>query len=163
MISRLTRVTRTRLASVPGDRGAFAALELVILSAFVIVMMLLVVGFGRVGRGRELVDQAAEAAARAGSLSSYPAAAVDAAQRAAEATLATGGLSCGGMDVQLDTSRFYPGGQVSAQVSCTADLSGLAMAGLPGSVTLRASASSPLETYRPIPAGFSNPDVPGGG
>jgi Flp pilus assembly protein TadG len=132
------------------DRGAFAALELCILSAFVVVMLLLVAGFGRVSRGRELINQAASAAARAGSLSLSPTLAAGAARRAAEQTLATGGLSCGSMQVRLDTSRWYPGGQVTAHLSCRADLSSLAMAGLPGAVTLRADATSPLETYRPV-------------
>jgi Flp pilus assembly protein TadG len=132
------------------DRGAFAALELSILSAFAVVMLLLVAGFGRVSRGRELIDHAAAAAARAGSLSLSPTLAAGAARRAAEQTLKTGGLSCSSMQVRLDTSRWYPGGQVTAHLSCRADLSSLAMAGLPGSVTLIADATSPLETYRPI-------------
>jgi len=61
----MLRTHWTRVRGEP-DRGAFAALELTILVPFVIVMLLLVVAFGRVSRGRQLVDQAAEAAARAG-------------------------------------------------------------------------------------------------
>lgn len=136
-----------------GDRGAFAALELVILTPFVIVMMLLVVAFGRVERGRELVDQAAQAAARAGSLSTNAYAAQSAAQQAATQTLSGGGLSCGSVTVDLDTSAFYPGGQVVAHVSCQTSLDDVAVPGLPGGVTLHASSTSPLEQYRPYGGG----------
>lgn len=132
------------------DRGAFAALELVILTPFIIVMMLLIVGFGRVERGRQLVDQAAQAASRAASLTVSPAAAQTAAQQAAEHTLSDGGLSCSSMTVNIDTSAFYAGGQVTAHLSCQADLSQLAMAGLPGSTRLTSDSTSPLEQYRPL-------------
>lgn len=132
------------------DRGAFAALELVILTPFIIVMLLLVVGFGRVERGRQLVDQAAQAASRAASLTNSPGDAQAAATKAATQTLGNGGLSCGHLNVIVDISRFYAGGQVTAHLSCAADLSQLAMAGVPGSTTLKADSTSPLETYRPL-------------
>jgi Flp pilus assembly protein TadG len=132
------------------DRGAFAALELVILVPFIIVMMLLVVGFGRVERGRQLVDQAAQAASRAASLSINPYAAQTAAQQAAKQTLSDGGLSCASVIVNIDTRAFYAGGQVTAHLECEADLSGLALAGVPGSVALKADSTSPLETYRQL-------------
>lgn len=135
------------------DRGAFAALELAILVPFIIVMMLLVVGFGRVERGRQLVDQAAQAASRAASLSLNAAAAQDAAHQAAQQTLSDGGLSCASMTVDLDTSQFHAGGQVTAHLACNADLSGLAMAGLPGSVHLTSDSTSPLEQYRQLGGG----------
>jgi Flp pilus assembly protein TadG len=135
------------------DHGGFAALELAILFPFVIVMLLLVVGFGRVSRGRELVDQAAQAASRAGSLSSSPGAAHDAAIQAAQQTLTDGGMSCSDVQVTVDTAAFRPGGQVSAHVTCTANLAGLTLSGVPGHLTLTADSVSPLEPYRPIATG----------
>lgn len=135
------------------DRGAFAALELVILVPFIIVMLLLVVGFGRVERGRQLVDQAALAASRAASLTLNPVAAQTAATQAAQQTLSGGGLSCSSMNVSIDTSAFYAGGQVTAHLICRADLSGLALAGLPGTVNLKADSTSVLEQYRQINPG----------
>jgi Flp pilus assembly protein TadG len=136
-----------------GDRGAFAALELVILLPFVIIMILVVVAFGRVERGRELVDQAAAAAARAGSLSTNAITAQQAAQSAAEQTLRDGGMSCSSVHAQLDTSEFYPGGQVTANVSCVTKFGDLAMSALPGSLTLTARSTSILEQYRPLSGG----------
>jgi Flp pilus assembly protein TadG len=135
------------------DCGAFAALELVILFPFILVMIALVAAFGRVERGRQLVDQAAQAASRAGSLASTPYTANSAAQNAASETLRDGGLSCSNMTVTLDTSQFHAGGTVIAHVSCRADLSGLAMSGVPGSVTLTADATSPLDRYRQLGTG----------
>jgi Flp pilus assembly protein TadG len=133
-----------------GDAGAFAALELAILLPFVVVMLLLVVGFGRVERGRELVDQAAAAAARAASLSTSPGAARTAAISAATQTLSAGGMSCAGMQVSVDTSAFHPGGDVTAHLSCSSDLSGLTLSGVPGHVHLTSTATSPLESYRQL-------------
>jgi Flp pilus assembly protein TadG len=144
---RQRRVEATRHRA---DRGAFAALELVILFPFILVMIALVAAFGRVERGRQLVDQAAQAASRAGSLATTPYTASSAAQNAAEETLRDGGLSCANMTVTLDTSQFRAGGQVVARVSCVADLSGLTMAGVPGSVTMTADSTSPLDWYRTV-------------
>lgn len=152
----LVRRGRDRLPAAERDRGAFAALELVILVPFIIVALLLVVGFGRVERGRQLVDQAAQAASRAASLTPDPAAAQTAAKQAAQQTLSDGGLSCSGMSVVIDTSAFYAGGQVTAHLICQTDLGGLAMAGLPGTLSLRADSTSVLEQYRQI-------ITPGGG
>ena len=133
-----------------GDRGAFAALELVILTPFVLVLIALVAAFGRVERGRQLVDQAAQAASRAGSLASSPVSAASVAQAAATQTLRDGGLSCADVAITLDTSQFYAGGQVVAHVACLSKLTDLAMAGVPGSVTLSASATSVLGRYRQV-------------
>jgi Flp pilus assembly protein TadG len=130
-----------------GDRGAMA-LELALVAPFAIVMLLLVVGFGRVSHGRQLVDQAAAAAARSAALTTTPATATAAGQEAASNTLAQAGISCTALDARIDTLSFHAGGHVTATVSCTADLSGLAMAGMPGSITLHATSRAPLEPFR---------------
>jgi hypothetical protein len=52
------------------------------------------------------------------------------------------------MDVRIDTAAFHAGGEVAATVRCTADLSGLAMAGMPGSTILQAESRAPLEPFR---------------
>ena len=48
---------------------------------------------------------------------------------AATETLAGGGLSCAGMQVNVDTGTFHPGGDVTAHLSCTADLAGCLVRG----------------------------------
>lgn len=124
------------------------ATEMAILAPLVIVMLLLVVAFGRVTHGRATVDQAAAAAARAASLASTPGEAVAAANREAAATLSGAGLSCTGARVSVDASAFGPGGQVTADVTCTVDLAALVLAGVPGRLTMTSSSTSPMETYR---------------
>lgn len=135
------------------DFGAFAALELAILLPFIVVMLLLVAAFGRVERGRELVDQAAQAAARAASLTGSAPAAQSAALAAAQDSLADGGLSCGSMEIDLDTGAFHSGGTVGARLRCTTDLSDLTLSGVPGHVSLTARAEATLENYRQIESG----------
>lgn len=155
VLARLGGVARSvhrRAAAGGSECGAFAALELAILVPFVLVMLLLVVGFGRVERGRELVDQASQAAARAASLAPNPAAAQSAATEAAEETLRNGGLSCtgGGLDAYADTANFGPGGSVTAHVSCSVNLSDLAMAGFPGTTTLISTSTSTIGQYQQV-------------
>ncbi len=133
------------------DREAgFAALELAILSPFVLAMLLLVVGLGRVSQGRQLIEAAGAAGARAAALTNSPGQAQTDARQAAADTLTQAGLACAQLQVTVGTGAFRPGGYVQVDVSCQADLSGLALAGLPGSVTLSSSSRSPLETYRDL-------------
>lgn len=132
-----------------GDEG-LAALELAIMSSFLIVMLLLVVGLGRASHGRQLVEQAGSAAARAAALTNAPGAASLEARQAAASTLAQAGMVCGNLQVDVDTGAFRPGGYVDVDLSCTVGLDGLALAGMPGSVTLTTSARSPLESYRDL-------------
>ncbi|MBL8929317.1 MAG: pilus assembly protein [Kineosporiaceae bacterium] len=135
-----------------GD-GGLMAVELAILTPFVIAMVLLVVAFGRITHARALVDGAASAAARAASLATGPGAAVTEGQAAALASLAAAGLACTGPTVAVDTSALRPGGQTAATVTCTADLSALVLIGVPGSLVLTAQAISPVEAHRDLSGG----------
>jgi len=133
------------------DRGSSTA-ELVILTPIVIVLLLLVVGFGRYAHGRQLVEQAASAAARAASLSATAVQADGRARQAAAASLSDAGVSCTSMGITVDSGDFRAGGTVGVTLTCTADLSGLALAGLPGSVTMTGTGRAPLEQFRQIGA-----------
>jgi hypothetical protein len=62
-------------------------------------------------------------------------------------------VSCTTLRVDVDTTSFRAGGQVTATVSCTATLSDLTLSGLPGTSTVSASATVPLETFRTYGAG----------
>jgi Flp pilus assembly protein TadG len=143
-----------------GDRGS-AAIELAILTPVVIAMLLTVVALGRFSHSRLLVEQASAAAARAASLTSAPFHAEVAARDAAQATLTGAGLPCAQLKVTVDTGAFGPGGVVAATVTCTADLSTLALVGVPGATSVSATSRSPLETYRQFSTGTgsSNPDI----
>ena len=129
------------------DRGSSTA-ELVILTPIVIVMLLLVVGLGRYAHGKQLVEQAAAAAARAASLSATAVQADGRAHQAASASLSDAGVSCTSMSITVDSGDFRAGGSVGVTLTCTADLSGLALAGLPGSVSMTATGRAPLEHFR---------------
>jgi hypothetical protein len=55
-----------------------------------------------------------------------------------------------------DLGDFMPGGVVTVTVSCTVQLSGLGLLRIPGSETITASASSPIDVYRGRALGFTN-------
>ena len=63
------------------------------------------------------------------------------------------------MSAAVDTSSFRAGGTVSVTLTCTADLSGLTLAGVPGSATMTATGAAPLETYRQF-AGVTSGGTP---
>ncbi len=140
--------------SVVGRRGrderGLMALELAILTPVVIALLLGVVALGRVTYGRQLVGQAAGAGARAASLATGPGVAAAAGQAAALQTLADAGVSCTGPVADIDASAFRPGGQVTATVRCSVDLAAMTLVGVPGRLTVQASATSPVEQYRDL-------------
>jgi len=141
-----------RRAQLRGQDG-FATLELVIVAPFLLAFVLLIVGFGRVTHGRQLVEQAAAAAARTAALGSTPGQAKAAARQEAADTLSQAGISCTSMRTDVNTSGFHPGGQVSVTVTCVASLADLTVVGFPGSKTLTATSMSPLDHYRQIGLG----------
>ena len=140
------------------DRGSSAA-ELVIVTPIIIIMLLLVVAFGRYAYGKQLVEQAASAAARAASLSATATQAETRAHQAAAVSLSDAGVSCTSMGITVDSGDFRAGGTVGVTLTCTADLSGLALAGLPGSATMTGTGRAPLEQFRQISLGFSNSEA----
>ena len=125
-------------------------IEFVILAPIMIAVVLLVVGLGRYAHGKQLVEQAAAAAARAASLTSTASDAEGRAARTAAGSLTDAGLSCTGMTTDVDTADFRPGGVVTVTITCTADLSGLALSGLPGTATITSTGRAPLEAHRQI-------------
>lgn len=131
-----------------GDHRGSASLELVLVTPVLIVLMLFVVSVGRLGQARADVDRAARDAARAASMARTSDAAHERAAAAARATLADGGVSCRSMTVGLDTGAFAPDGAVHATVGCTVDLSDLSLLGVPGSRTVTATFTQPVDAYR---------------
>lgn len=129
------------------EKGA-AALELVLVAPVLLVMLLLVIGLGRMANARQEVSAVAADAARAASLERNTSLSAAAAKSAAERSLADGGMSCSGLDVDVDVSAYQPGGQVRVRVACTALLSDVAMSGLPGKQVFTSTSTVPIETYR---------------
>lgn len=131
------------------EEGA-AAVELAVLAPVLVVLLLLVVAAGRLVLAHQEVDAAAADAARAASIANSAPGAQLAAQEAAQADLAGHGITCTSFSSSVDTSNFTPGGAVRVTVSCTASLSGLALLALPGSQTLSAKSTAPIDLYRQI-------------
>ena len=129
------------------ERGA-AAIELVLMAPVLLVVLLLVVGLGRMAGARQEIESVAADSARAAALERNTSLSAAAARTAAERSLGDAGLSCAGLDVNVDISDYQPGGQVQVTVSCTAQLRDVALSGLPGSKVFTASSTVPIETFR---------------
>jgi Flp pilus assembly protein TadG len=133
------------------DTGSFT-LELAVLAPALLLLVAFIVAAGRIEIAGSTIDGVARDAARAASLARTPAAAQTAAQTTATDTAASQNIDCTHLAVTVDTTGFAtPLGTPAAvvvHVSCTALLGDLAIPGLPGSKTLTASFTSPLDPYR---------------
>ncbi len=136
---------------VRGDDGS-AVLELVVLAPVFALIVALLVFAGRVALADHAVAQAADEAARTASIARTQPEADSTADAAARAALAQQHLDCLSTQVGVDTAGFgHPVGTpatVGATVTCVVRLSDLAVPGVPGTRTVTASGTSPLDTYR---------------
>jgi len=136
----------------PGDlcRGN-AALELAILAPVLLMLLCLVIAAGRASVAAGAVAAAARDAARQASIARTPASAIWAARASADAALGQDHLGCAPV-VRMNVAGFWvPAGQpaqVTATVTCRVSLSDLLLPGIPGSRSLTATFSSPLDPYR---------------
>lgn len=131
------------------ERGS-ASVELVLLTPLLLVMLVFVVFLGRLGQARNDVDRAARDAARAASIARSPSDADAAGLAAAHDTMQEGRNNCGQLDVVVNTSGFSAGGTVAATVTCTVDFADVAELKLPGSQTLTATFSEPVDAFRGV-------------
>ncbi len=136
------------------ERGSLSA-ELVILAPALLVFVLIAVAFGRYALGTINVQSAANAAARDASLSRTVAAASTNATTAAASSLRLAGVNClttqtvvdaGGVAAPLGTI-----GTVDVTLTCVVNLSDISVPGLPGTWTITATGSSPVDPYRERP------------
>jgi hypothetical protein len=137
----------------PDPQAGNAVLELVVLAPVVLVLLSLVIAAGRTSVASGSVQAAAREAARQASIARTPAAASTAAQRSADAELAAQHLHCRPAPVvaaHLQGFSVPPGlpASVSVTVSCDVPLADLVLPGSPGSRTLTATFSSPLDPFR---------------
>jgi Flp pilus assembly protein TadG len=131
------------------ERGS-AALEAAIgLPAFMLFVALIVLA-GRVAITTQAVDSAATASARTASIARTTGDANASARSAAAASLADQNLRCVSTTVTVDTTGFSaPLGTpatVTATVRCVVNLADLALPGVPGTRTVTATATSPVDT-----------------
>jgi Flp pilus assembly protein TadG len=131
------------------ERGSATA-ELVLLTPLLILFVLFIVGLGRLSHARALVGDAAAQAARAATLHYLsPAQAAQAARQTATNALASAGLACASQTMNVDTGNDHPGGTITVVLVCRVDLSTVTAAGFPGTDTLQATFTSPVDTYVP--------------
>ncbi|WP_432833050.1 TadE/TadG family type IV pilus assembly protein [Dactylosporangium sp. CA-092794] len=147
------RPVRRRLRD---DRGS-VAVELAIGMPLAVLFVFLIVGAYHLGQANIDVNAAAAAASRAASLTRSAGAADAAARDSATANLAG---QCATVTVSVDTSEFHRGGAVTVHVGCTVTTEGLLGVGLPGSMTVSASSTSPLDLYRARALGFGITEAP---
>jgi Flp pilus assembly protein TadG len=133
------------------DDSGYAPIELAPVALCLLLFLGLIIAAGRTTSALLAVHDAARDAARQASIARTPQDAQTAAQQSALTALESDGLDCS-PTVTVNTSGFsVPVGepaQVSATVSCNVRLSDLAVPGLPGSRTLTATFTSPLDPYR---------------
>jgi hypothetical protein len=139
------------------DRGSIAV-ETAILAPALIAVMALIVVVGRVGNSKLDVAAAAQSAARTISIARSPTAAVEDAERAAQATLRLGSPTCREWTFEAHPTST----EVTVEISCVVDLSAASMLPLPGSRTLSASATEVIDRHRENSGEFGLSEGSGG-
>lgn len=145
-----------RLAAT-ADAGSSTAEALIGIVSLVAVLMFIVM-CGRLVSAQIDLDAAASAAARAGSLARSDGAARADADSAARETLADRGVTCRQVAVSVNTGGLRPGGAVTATVTCSVPLSDLGLLLVPGSRTVQATSTSPIDQWRGIALGIGIAD-----
>lgn len=130
------------------DTGS-ASGELTLLAPLLIALMVFVaVVVHRGVNARLRLDDVAHQAARAASLERTPRSAAHSARSTADVALAAAGVTCETMTVTTDTASLNPGGTVTVEVTCRTDLADALLLGVPGTKTVTASASEPIDIWR---------------
>lgn len=146
---------RLRRLAAAGDAGSSTA-EAALLTPLLVAVLLLVVLCGRLVTAKMDLQAAASAAARSASIARSEPAALAGADRTARETLAARGVICQQVSVSVSTGGLAPGGAVTVTVACTVPLADLALLAVPGSRTVEATATSPVDMWRGVSVGFSH-------
>jgi Flp pilus assembly protein TadG len=137
------------------DDGLYTV-ELVLWTPALVLLAMLAVTAGRIVSANNQAVEASRDAARAASLSFTMPQARAAANTAARDALGRADITCTSLRVTI-TGSVRPGGVVTAQVWCTADLHDIALPGVPGAKTLTGSSSAPIEITRSGPNSGAQP------
>lgn len=134
-----------------GERGS-VSVELALLAPALLLLLSFAVFAGRTQVADGAVEAAARAAAREASLARDAATSATVAGAEAERALAGQGLRCLSTSIDVDPGGFAaPLGQpgdVTVRIGCVVGMGDLLVPGLPGSVTVEASFTSPVDAYR---------------
>lgn len=130
----------------PCDReGGQATLELLIVVPVLIALLSLVVYAAKLPAAQGHVAAAAQTAARAATTAHDPGAARTVAVITATAALAGQQPACNQPSVNVDLTRFAPGGVVTVSVTCTVDQHDLGLIAPVGTRQLTATFTSPVD------------------
>lgn len=133
------------------DEHGSASLEAVVgVPAFALFVGLIIFG-GRTATTHQSVETAAADGARAASIERTNSSARKAALDAATTSLRNQGVDCLDIDVTVDAGQFTRAvghdATVSVTVTCRLDLSDLSVPGVPGSRLIKATITSPIDTW----------------
>ncbi|HEX8508287.1 MAG TPA: TadE family protein [Propionibacteriaceae bacterium] len=133
------------------QRGS-ASVELALVVPALVLMLGLMVAGGRLWFARTIVVDAAQTAARSASLARTAGQAAADGRSAARQSLATAGLRCDNPSVTISTAAFAaPAGtpaSIDSTIICVVPFADVLLPRMPGSVTVTASGTSALDTYR---------------
>ncbi len=129
-----------------GDNRGSTSVELVILAPLIGILLGCVVLVGRVQISRADLEGAARSAARELSIARDPYTALAGVQEGLEATLRVGSPSCRA----LSFAPVIGDSEMSVTIACTVDLQAAAVLPVPGTMTLTASATEIVDTYREV-------------
>ena len=123
-----------------------AIAELVIVAPVLLIVIVLMVGLGRVDSAQGDVESAARAGVQAAVVQADPSDAQAQATTAAAEPLGRCGLTCTAPQISVDTSNFVAGGWVSVTVTCVTSLADVSVPGVPGAKTLTRHVHRPTST-----------------
>ncbi|QNP74981.1 pilus assembly protein [Streptomyces roseirectus] len=128
------------------ERGS-ATVELVLLAPVLLMLLWFLVCCGRLSDTRLQIEDAAHQAARAATHHHTRPGAAEAARTTAAAALDDAGITCQDLTV---TTHDTPsnGTTATAEVTCTVGLQDLALLQVPGTTTLTARATAPVDRFR---------------
>jgi Flp pilus assembly protein TadG len=127
-----------------------ATTELVILAPLLVVLAVSALILGRLVLYQEQVADAARSAVEAAALWPTAPQADEAALLTASYDLVHDDARCVRSSVSVETADLQPGGQIHATVTCVVLVGSSLLPGVPGAMTINASASAPIETYREV-------------
>ncbi|PKQ31975.1 MAG: pilus assembly protein TadE [Actinobacteria bacterium HGW-Actinobacteria-2] len=133
------------------QRGTLTV-EFALLVPAIALLFGLAIGGARVWMARSTVETIAGAAARAAVMERSPQSARSAAERLSAIQATTSGLRCASLRLRVDTAAFArpvgTPGSVTTAVVCEVSLGDVLVPGWPGTVSISASGSAPLDSYR---------------
>lgn len=125
------------------DRGTMS-IEMIVLVPVLLLIVMIAVAGGRLVSAEGMVAAAARDAARAASMERS----AGAARVAANESLAAADTAEADCATTINSADFGRGGAVSVTVSCQVGLADLGLVLLPGSTTVSAQSTAPVDTWR---------------